>query len=207
MAESATEIASLALLRLGEKPIADINDQENRDARIMASLYPGTKNEVLSVFPWNCAITRVQLTHDDSITNLTEYSYAYPLPDDVIRILDIGGYKEIAYRIEGEHIFTDHGGENSQAIIRYVQNLEDVSLWDELLEEAVVTRMAQKGCMRIASNINLTASLQNEYITLLTIAQQGANTEDREDISNILSQLNNAKLADLLMSKNNYSAG
>jgi len=209
MADSTTDIINAALLRLGEKAIDDINDPNDRDARIMAILYSGTKNEVLSVFPWNCAITRARLTADEDVDNLTEYTYAYELPDDVIRILDIDGDNTIAYRIEGNYIFTGHAGATTpgQAVIRYIQNLEDVSLWDEILEETMVARLAEKACMRISSNINLTAYLQKEYITLLTIAQQGAAQEDKEDITAILAQLNNSKLADILMAKNNYAAG
>lgn len=207
MAATDLEIANLALSRLGQRPVSALTGSEP-DAQLMNSLMGGTRREVLSMFPWNCAIKRETLTHSAIVENLTGFDYAYQLPTDLVRVLDVNGDKNYTYRIEGEYLFSDAGtGDPVEITLRYIFNLATVSLWDELLEEAMVLKLAEKACIRVTNNLNLLGFLSQSYINILTIAQQAASTEDREDITNLLTALNNAKLLDLLTSKNNYAVG
>ena len=208
MAANPTEVINLALSRLGQRPVTDIDSTTEPDALIMKGIYEGTVFEVLSIIPWNCAVTRASLVKNTAFTNLTNYAHAYDLPVNSIRILDIDGEREIPYRIEGAHLFTDEGAGDPVSInVRYIMKLTDTTLWDELLQESIVIRLAEKACMRITKNLEYTSYLQQQYIAMLTIARQSANEEDRGDISDTIASLNNAKLADILLAKNNFATG
>jgi len=207
MADTELEVVNLALNRIGHKSIENLEDGTNQTAVLMKSFYNGTVNEMLSVFPWNCAVTRAELSLTSEV-NLTQYNNGYDLPEGVLRVLDIDGDKKKTYRIEGKQIFTDEGNSDPLTIrIRYIQKLSDVTAWDEFLEEAIALRLAEKACMKITKNLTLTSYLQQQVITALNIAQQSANAEDREDLSNIIASINNSKMADIMMSKNNYAQG
>ena len=78
MAISSIDLCSRALLKIGASSIASF-DEGTAEAEIAASLYPVVRDAMLSVHPWNFAITRQVLARLlDKPTS--DFSHAFQLP-------------------------------------------------------------------------------------------------------------------------------
>jgi len=75
-------ICSTALNLLGESEISSFSDG-SEIAGVCDKLYPGTKNTMLSMYPWSFATKKVQLAQLSS-TPTNEWTYEYQLPPDMI---------------------------------------------------------------------------------------------------------------------------
>lgn len=195
---SSTDIANLALNKLGAATIQVITEPE-RNAEVMNLNYEPTRDEVLRMFSWTCAIKRATLVVNVG-TNDSTFTYMYDLPADFLRLLDINGKDNIVYRIEGTLLYTNQ----ADAKLRYVCRLEDVTKWDSILVETIATRLASKGAYRITSDLNMVAAMQQEYLMLLASAAQLSAVEQKEDHFKLLQFFKEAGYSAMRPQKNNY---
>lgn len=129
-------ICSNALLMLGDNPIADF-DEDNDRARLASNLWPIARDAMLRRHVWNCAIKRVILAPLVTAPAF-DYGYQFQLPGDWLRTLSIGEEGERPrYRIEGRVILMD---ENA-CRLRYVFRNENPATWDALLVECMTMVM------------------------------------------------------------------
>ena len=99
-------ICSNALLMLGDNPIADFEEDNDR-ARLAANLWPMARDAMLRRHPWNCAIKRVILSPLVDAPAF-DFGYQFQLPGDWLRTLSIGQEGERPrYRQEGRVILMD----------------------------------------------------------------------------------------------------
>ncbi|MCW1973471.1 UNVERIFIED_ORG: hypothetical protein FHW05_002319 [Pantoea agglomerans] len=95
------------LIGLGARPIASFN--ENTDEALACSnLYPTARDDLLSRHDWPCAVKRVALSPDLEPPAF-QYSQAFTLPGDCIRVLGVSETGPFArwiedYRIESGKI-------------------------------------------------------------------------------------------------------
>ena len=133
---SAVSICSNALLLLGDKPISDFNEDNNR-TRLVANLYTQKRDRVLRLHPWNCATKRVILSPE---VESPPYGWAYSflLPDDWLRTLSfaIRG-EEDDFQTEGRYLLMD----TNVCYLRYIWRNEVESTWDALLVDAMTQVM------------------------------------------------------------------
>lgn len=95
--------------------------------------------------------------------NLTQYSYAYAVPEDIVRMIEVQDIEGTPVDFESErHIIYANSDE---PILRYIPDEEDDELWDPLLKEAIVTQLASM------ISYPLTGSHENE----VAYAQAAAN--------------------------------
>lgn len=132
-------ICSNALLMLGAQTINDFQDQLNLDrAKLCANLYPSQRDSILRAHPWNCCIKRVVLA-PLAQTPAFGYSSAFDLPDDCLRVLEVGtGGLQIDYLVEGRTIQAD----TMVLELRYVFRNESESTWDSHLIDLMTAAMA-----------------------------------------------------------------
>lgn len=79
----------------------------------------------------------------DVLENDTEYEYRYPLPVDCLRAKSLNNGED--YIIEGRIIYTNAEAPTTDfdgPVLRYVKKIEDYDLWDPLMVDALITRIA-----------------------------------------------------------------
>jgi hypothetical protein len=134
---SAVEICSNALLLLGDKPISDFSENNDR-TRIVSNIYNMKRDKVLRLNDWKCAIKRVILSPETEAPEF-EWAFSFLLPEDCMRILSVGETRDDqdSYEIEGRTILMNRNA----CFLRYVYRNEDESSWDALLIDAMTQVM------------------------------------------------------------------
>ena len=162
---SKISICSQALLMVGDRPIASF-DEGNDRAMLCSNLYEDARRATLRAHPWNCAIKRDTLA-PTSTAPAYEYSYAFNLPADCLRVLSIGDDNSAEYKIEGRQILYD----DNTLPIRYIFDNTDENSFDALLIEAITFQMASRMAYPIAKSASLQQQLQSLYADVLKRAQ------------------------------------
>jgi hypothetical protein len=143
MASSSTQIVNLALSRIGQKPIASLNDTNN--AAVLAKLiYDDMRKAVLRTVPWKFALKRAELAElSDAPTY--EWDHQYQLPTRALYVVSTsmdqdgdGGTGE-QWDVEGRTIVTDAG---SPIKVTYIEDIEDVTKFDPLFVDVLAERLA-----------------------------------------------------------------
>lgn len=169
-----TALANMALYRIGEKAIDDIETPDNVAGRLCALFYPQTRDEVLQDFDWSCATWRqtLQAISVELVPNLCVYDYQYRLPVDpyclrVIVPIDAQGtsptYDDIDddYQVEERMLQT----ELTPCAIKYIRRLTDPTLFDAQLVELIVVRLGSKIAARLrGKNDRAGRELLQEYL-------------------------------------------
>jgi hypothetical protein len=157
---SAVDIANSALNLLGASTISAFTD-DSKNARLINQRYEPVRNRVFRSHAWNCLHKRVQLAQN-STAPVVEYSHAYALPSDCLRVLKIhnGTTDSIAssidYKLEGRNIVTDEG----TVFIIYIALDTDPNNYDTYLRESISHQLAADICYAITNN----ATLANNYM-------------------------------------------
>lgn len=127
-------VCNSALIKLGVDTIVSLED-ETRAARLCKEQYPKIKRKLLRGHPWNFAIVRASISPLDE-TPAFEYEYAFQLPADALRVLDVnaGKYK---WTFEGGKILTHL----STCEVLYIRNVEE-HFFDAYFEEALASALA-----------------------------------------------------------------
>jgi len=81
-------ICSNALLMLGDTPISSF-DGSTKVASLADALYDSTRDSILRVHPWNCAVKRVTL-NPDAEAPAFDFARQFTLPGDFLRTLQVG---------------------------------------------------------------------------------------------------------------------
>ncbi len=158
---SVVNMCNSALNLLGASTIAALTD-DTKNARLCNQRYEPVRNRVFRSHAWNCLHKRIQLAQN-STAPVVEYSYAYALPSDCLRVLKIhnGTTDSIAssldYKLEGRNIVTDEG--TVYAI--YIALDTDPNNYDTYLRESISHQLAADLCYAITNN----ATLANNYMS------------------------------------------
>ena len=156
---STVDICNSALNLLGASTISALTD-DSKNARLCNQRYEPIRNRVFRSHAWNCLHKRVQLAQN-STAPVVEYSYAYALPSDCLRILKVhnGTTDSIAssidYAVEGRKIKTDEG----TIFLVYIALITDPNLYDSYFNEALSAALAADIAYAITNN----ATLSNNY--------------------------------------------
>ena len=158
---SVVDICNSALNLLGASTISALTD-DSKNARLCNQRYEPVRNRVFRAHAWNCLHKRVQLAQN-STAPVVEYTYAYALPSDCLRVLKIhtGSTDSIAstidYKLEGRNIVTDEG----TVYLIYIALITDPNEFDVYLQESISHQLAADICYVITNN----ATLANNYMT------------------------------------------
>lgn len=143
MASSSTQIANLALARLGQKRIESLSEQTT-EARWANEFYPTARDYVTELHAWRHARKTLTLSETTN-TRSDDYAYAYERPSDCLSmryILPSSGVFEpqrpIRFECEADVIFTDE----YQARGVYVRQLTDVTKFPPSFTDAVAWYLA-----------------------------------------------------------------
>jgi len=157
---SIVNMCNSALNLLGASTISALTD-DTKNARLCNQRFEPVRNRVFRSHAWNCLHKRVQLAQN-STTPVVEYSHAYALPSDCLRVLKIhnGTTDSIAtaldYKLEGRNIVSDEG----TIFLIYIALDTDPNNYDSYLREAISHQLAADLCYAITNN----ATLANNYM-------------------------------------------
>ena len=152
---SVVNICNSALNLLGASTIAALTD-DTKNAKLCNQRYEPVRNRVFRSHAWNCLHKRVQLAQN-STAPVVEYTYAYALPSDCLRVLKIhnGTTDSIAsaldYKLEGRNIVTDEG----TIYLIYIALDTDPNNYDTYLRESISHQLAADICYAITNNATL----------------------------------------------------
>jgi len=158
---SVVDICNSALNLLGASTISALTD-DSKNARLCNQRYEPIRNRVFRSHAWNCLHKRVQLAQN-STAPVVEYTYAYALPSDCLRVLKVhnGTTDSIAsaidYKLEGRNIVTDEG----TIYLIYIALITDPNEYDVYLQESISHQLAADIAYAVTNN----ATLANNYMT------------------------------------------
>jgi len=140
MADSVISICNNALQGLKAERIMSLTDG-TETADLCNQVWPSVRDAVLRSHPWNCATKLAQL-QQSSTTPAWKWEYAYPLPSDCLRILEVVGEDELPItdweQMSGEILCN----EDSQVYLAYVRREEDPTKYDALLCKVMEAALA-----------------------------------------------------------------
>jgi hypothetical protein len=105
MSVSETQICNLALLEFGDVQISSINEA-TKQARACKVLYPIYRDQLTASQPWNFAIKRADISAEVTDTPDFEWSYAYTVPADCLRVLELYG-NDAEWVVENGQLLTN----------------------------------------------------------------------------------------------------
>ena len=122
MANSSIDIASNALLLIGDSPI-DSFDDPGAGAQVAANLYAEVKESALSCHPWSWALKEQELSRLTAQPDArTGFKYAFQIPTDYIRVWKL--MPHVYYEIVGALIYS-----NEPALfLRYVADVAETAM-------------------------------------------------------------------------------
>jgi len=130
---SAVAICNKALDLLGQKgEVTNIETPRTEQEIIFARHYDDTRQMVLRKYVWNFATERKRINRDPLNSPDFDYTDAYKLPNDFIRLLSFDDYQslcEVEYELSGGYLLLNNNGAASIRL-RYIKDVTDVHKFD-----------------------------------------------------------------------------
>lgn len=162
MAISETEIANLALLKVGAKPpLTNLYTDTSDNAILCRQFFGPVRDAVLRSHPWNCAIHRKNIT-PLADAPVCDWDYQYQLPANpwCLRVLQVGTKENqpIAWTVEGRRLLCNE----STTPLVYIKRITDTNEFDPLLIDAFTLKLAIKLAMPITQSARVVEGLIKE---------------------------------------------
>lgn len=157
MATDAVGICNSALSQLGDTTILSLSDT-SVVAKLCNRYYAESRDECLSLNPWNFAKTRATLQQNVTAPNWG-YDYAYTLPSDCIQVTKMKDDDLYEYKIEGRNLVTDA----STVKILYVAQITDVGNMPAWFKRLVTAHLAHKLAMPITNSGSVMDRMYQKY--------------------------------------------
>lgn len=178
-----TDVANIALAEIGGRQLTDLETDTSEEAKTCRQWFALIRDGLLSAYQWNFATTRADLTAATDPD--TEWTSAWTLPDDHVRLIRIVGLnvdnplREFA--LEGNTLLVNGLDSATDTLsIVYVSNAVAVTDWDALFIEALVYKLAAKIAPRIAQNDSLATNLLTKFQQL---ALPAATNKDAREVA------------------------
>ncbi|MDY0189063.1 MAG: hypothetical protein RBR16_14200 [Syntrophus sp. (in: bacteria)] len=152
---SKTSIVNLALSRLGQPPITDI-DEGTVTADKFKAVWDDIRDFVLATHPWNFAVKRASLARLAETPDF-KWSYYYQLPGDCLRVTQLGEQEdEYLWEIEAEgKLATDE----AEANIEYIARITEEGRYSPGFVNALAYRLAAEKCFDLTGRLDLAKNL------------------------------------------------
>ncbi len=161
---SEVDIINSALNLIGATNITS-RTEDSKAARITNQRYEFVRDSVFRAHPWHCLVKRQELAADTT-DPVMEFSNAYQLPADCLRVLR-DQYLDTIYRVEQRRIVTD---ESTFKLI-YIARITDVNQYDALLIETIASRLAADCAYALTQSRTLAADMFTLYQAKLSEAR------------------------------------
>jgi hypothetical protein len=148
MALSALALCSRALIRIGARPVASL-DEGTAEAEVAANLYPGIRDALLSAHPWSFATGQTTLPRLAAVP-VADFAYAFQLPPDFLRALSAGGEgagRGVPYRIAEDRLHAN----SARITLTYIFRPEE-GAFPAFFAAALVARLAAEFCIPVTES-------------------------------------------------------
>jgi hypothetical protein len=182
---SITAICNIALSNIGK---GDINDysEASEEARQCRLHYPFVRDTALQSFEWSWAIKRQALA-ELSNTWTERFQFEYRRPTDCLKPLRIVSeladgrdHAEVEYSIKGTSILCSH----PDAVLEYIENVEDPGRFPPLFREALCWALASK----IALPLTKDREIRKDAYDAARQAMSAARVADANEVPTFWSQ-------------------
>ena len=161
------DLCSMALLKLGEKPIQSLTE-DCVAAQLSRNLFDSVVDTLLSVFPWRFATQNITLTRN--------LDGDFIIPNNVLRIIKSEG------KIIGNKIITGSDTLDVIAIVRV-----ETELFPSYFATLVATKLAVEFCIPLIGDANvfkmMTALYESEFQSAKFIDSTTSNQSNIDDFS------------------------
>lgn len=179
---TATDVVNIGLRRIGSTRISNLLNDNSNEARIARDIYDEARRDLLSQHTWNFAIKRDQLTVS-ATTPEFGWDYAYPLPDDFLRVISVTQTDTdeaiVPYKLEFQSgddrvILTN----SNQLYLRYVFDCDDVSIYTAPFRDALSWRLARDFAAALSKSSASAELAEKMFIRTLNKAKALDGVED-----------------------------
>jgi len=156
---SVVNICNSALNLIGASTISALTE-DTKNARLCNQRYSPVRNRIFRSHNWNCLVKRVELAQN-STGPVMEYTYAYALPSDCLRVLRIYNgttnsiESDLEYKIEGKNVITNQ----TTVYLVYTSLDTDPNNYDAYLREAISHQLGADLAYAITNNATLAKNL------------------------------------------------
>ena len=178
MSITKTDIANLAIARLGEPAVADIAGTPS-PAPVLNRLFDSVVRRMQTRFAWLELLTTADWTPDDADSGLTVGYWEYALPATCLRVESVKtAFGEVNWSVHGAALRCGV----SDITVEYVSYSDDPDDWSQELTDCVVMQLAADACMPIAQDANVHEAILKE---LHSIVLPQAQMSQRRKATNI----------------------
>ena len=172
---SDTQIASKALVLLGQNPIANISDATVPNAVKCNAAYPSERDAMLREWDWNFARSRAQLQQGP--TPAFGWLYAYPVPADFAAARVVNGWihheRMSRWAVEGQFIMTNAPGPDGITCnLVYTRLVTETGFFDSLFADLLSIRIASVLAMSILKDLSKANAMMGLYARRMPTAKR-----------------------------------
>ena len=150
------DIASNALVLVGDEPINSFND-EGAGATAARNLYPSTKRMLLAHHPWSFALKEQNLNQTSQQPDqLTDFRYAYQIPPDTIKIWRV--MPQSWYVIVGQFLYSN----SNELLMRYTHDVDE-SLYPDYYQKTLEHLLAREFAQLVTENTSKSQYFAQTY--------------------------------------------
>jgi len=168
---SAVEICNLALDHIkvdGTDQVTNLDDPSINLEEVCARWYDATRRNLLRRHGWNFAIKRAIITKDATAPAF-EFSDAYNLPNDYIRLVSLGAAGEFDdYVVENNQILMDRSDlydSGDDLKIRYIYDHTSVAKFDPMFVTLLSLFLARELAYKLSGSNTVVQRLDNRIDT------------------------------------------
>lgn len=163
-------IANLAASALGEDDQLSSPDDDTHISRSVRAVWDVERRAALRDHSWNFAMRRVALPKVAvSSQDPYPFSFAYRLPADCVRLIEVMGFGRSDYQLEADFILANAP---APMRVRYLADVTEPALWDDLFVKAFAMRIAWQIADRITGDPNRVQLAERKYRSALSEAKR-----------------------------------
>lgn len=166
MAVTEVGIANSALVKVGGDVIQSLT-QDIKQARLINTIFPFHRDNVLRAHPWNFAVRRVTINPNGVVPD-SEFDFTYDIPADCLRVLNTPDNASIQWVVEENRTLLTN---ESTLKIRYIFRNTDPTTWDSCFAEAFAWRLASEIAFNLSDNESLSEKCLKRYKEVLAEAR------------------------------------
>jgi hypothetical protein len=155
----------MALLKFGSVAISNINDG-SPEADACKVYYPLMRDELMSAHNWNFALSRADITASSTVTPAFQFDYAYVLPVDCLRVVELYGTDDEWVR-EKNNLLTN---KEEGICIRYVERITTSGDFSPAFATCLALRLAAELAAKIREDSKMRSVFMAELERYLSEA-------------------------------------
>ncbi len=156
MATSEVSICNDALILIGGTRISSLAE-DTKQGQLCNEQYSKVRDQLLNSHPWNFALYRKELSAEPELpTGWYDWTYAYTIPADVLRILDLDD-TEASWAKENTYIFTNY----SPVSIRYIKKITETGRFPPHFDKALAHALALNIIYALTQSSTLVAGFKD----------------------------------------------